>query len=354
MHHLKLVAACCLTALALTVAVARGEDVPQQMDPLPMQLSGTGLYVAGSTTEVHPDNIAFSPQYPLWSDGATKRRWLHIPRGRFIDASQPDTWEFPHGTKLWKEFSHGGRVETRLIERLNDGSWRYATYVWDAAGTKALRAPAAGIRALQVASAPGGRYAIPSEPDCRACHEGAAVPVLGVSALQLSPDRDPLAPHAEPRSAGDADLYTLVARGWLRNLPAALRDHPPRVSAPSPVARAALGYLHGNCGHCHSDTGSPPPVPLLLSQSTAAGDAAYAKIMRTLLNVRPRYRTPGLPDSAPVIDAGHPGTSVLAARMRSRDPRVQMPPIATQHVDDHAIKLIERWIQDQPRKEPHP
>ena len=115
-----------------------------------MHLSETGLYAAGSATAVRADNLPFSPQYSLWSDGATKRRWLHIPPGTSIDASRPDEWDFPPGTKLWKEFSHGRRVETRLIERLDDGTWRYATYVWNEEGTDARLAPAAGIRALPV------------------------------------------------------------------------------------------------------------------------------------------------------------------------------------------------------------
>jgi hypothetical protein len=112
------------------------------------------------------------------------------------------------------------------------------------------------------------RYAIPSRTDCLACHEGAAVPVLGFSALQLSADRDPLAPHAEPASG--TDLGALVARGLLRNLPPALLKQPPRIAAATPIERAALGYLHGNCGHCHSkpdEAGASVPVGVLLAQS---------------------------------------------------------------------------------------
>ena len=88
--------------------------------PLPLHLSETGLYVKGSATEIRPELVHFSPQYPLWSDGATKRRWIELPRGTFIDASNPDAWEFPPGTRLWKEFSVGRPVETRFIERLAD------------------------------------------------------------------------------------------------------------------------------------------------------------------------------------------------------------------------------------------
>jgi mono/diheme cytochrome c family protein len=177
-----------------------------------------------------------------------------------------------------------------------------------------------------------------------------------VGALQLSSDRDPLAPHGEARRPDDADLRGLIARGWLRNLPTALVDQPPRIYAPSPVARAALGYLHANCGHCHNDNGSPPPVDLVLAQSTAASEASYAKVMRSLVGAASRYRAPGMAASASIVDAGRPDGSVLIARLRSRDPRIQMPPLGTDLADPHALALVERWIHELPptRKEPHP
>jgi hypothetical protein len=307
--------------------------------PLPRSLRDTGLYVSGSITEVRAENLPFTPQYPLWSDGATKRRWLYVPPGRFIDASKPGEWEFPVGTKLWKEFSHGRPIETRYIERLADGTWRFAVYVWNEQGTDAVLAPASGIGSLPVQSAPNGRYAIPSEADCRACHEGAAVPVLGATALQLSPDCDPLA----PKRGDDVDLRALVARGWLRNLPPALLDSPPRIAASSQSERAALGYLHGNCGHCHNRDGDAPPVDLVLSHGVG-GAASARQVLGSLVGARSRYRAPGLPAAAPLIDPGRPEASVLVARMRSRNPQMQMPPLGTRVADAEALDVIERWI----------
>jgi hypothetical protein len=87
-----------LHGVLLLSGVASAADAPA----LPQHLRDTGLYA----DEVRP----FSPQYPLWSDGASKRRWIQVPGGTSIDATRPDAWEFPRGTKLWKEFSHGGRV----------------------------------------------------------------------------------------------------------------------------------------------------------------------------------------------------------------------------------------------------
>jgi hypothetical protein len=76
----------------------------------------------------------------------------------------PDAWVFPAGTRLWKEFSLGRPVETRFIERLADGTWQYATYIWNEEGTDATLAPADGIAALATRDG----YSIPSQSDCRA------------------------------------------------------------------------------------------------------------------------------------------------------------------------------------------
>jgi hypothetical protein len=329
-----------MTALAIASGDARAQG---SANPAPQRLRDTGLYAGSSTADVAPGILAFSPQYPLWSDGAKKRRWISLPPGTFIDASRADAWAFPRGTRLWKEFSVGRRVETRFIERLQDGSWRYATYVWNEAGTDAVLASADGVASLPLPLPGGRRYTIPSEPDCRACHEGAAAPVLGFSALQLSPDRDPQAPHAEPSTG--VDLRSLVARDWLRNLPPALLKDPPRIAAANATERAALGYLHGNCGHCHGkpdDAGASAPVGILLAQSVAEPNSAA--VLQSLLGASSRFRPAGAQHAAQLVVPGVSSASVLPMRMRSRDPRVQMPPLGTDTPDSEALALIERWI----------
>lgn len=311
---------------------------------LPQHLRDTGLHA--------DDVLSFSPQYPLWSDGADKRRWFRLPRGQRIDASQPDAWRFPPGTQLWKEFAYDGRpVETRYIERLPDGSWRYAAYLWNEDGSDAVLAPERGIAALPVRAAPGGRYTIPARTDCIACHGSTAVPVLGLSALQLSPDRDPLAAGAAPRRDADLDLRGLVERGALRGLPAALLAQPPRIPAATPVERAALGYLHGNCAHCHNTSGAQAPVDLTLAQRSVGSSAGLHDVLRSAVEAAGRYRPRGAAPGAQVIVPGDAEASVLALRMRSRDPQVQMPPLGTRFPDPEGLALVSRWInEDLPRR----
>ncbi|MEO4047413.1 hypothetical protein AAFN46_10035 [Pseudomonas sp. CAU 1711] len=326
-------------ALVVALELAPATGLAQPPAEPPARLSDTGLFAPDSHS-IAPGLLAFSPQYPLWSDGAVKRRWLAVPPGSVIDAAAPDAWVFPVGTRLWKEFAQGGRpVETRFIERLADGAWRYATYIWQADGLDATLAPAAGA-SLSVAAAPAGRYAVPSRDDCRACHEAGPTPVLGFSALQLSPERDAQAPHAESPAADVIDLQGLLTRGLLRNLPQALIDRPPRIEARSPTERAALGYLHGNCGHCHNATGPLALLELSLTQGTgSAADTEHS--LRTTVGRSSDARLKNLDTR---IVPGDAARSLLLLRMRSRNPVLQMPPLGTARTDTQANALIERWI----------
>jgi hypothetical protein len=346
--------ALCAAALVAASVIAVGAapaaaDRPGVTAPLPQRLSDTGLFMPGSTTEVQPGVLPFAPQYPLWSDGTRKRRWIRLPQGSTIDASRVDEWDFPVGTLLWKEFGYTRPIETRTIERLRDGTWRFAAYVWDAEGTDAVLAAAEGVT-VAAPGAPGGQYAVPSRTDCLACHEGAPVPVLGFSALQLSPDRDPQAPHAEPPRADRVDLKTLVASGVLRDLPPVLLAAPPRVQARTPTARAALGYLHGNCGHCHNAAGALTGLELVLAQQADPASRSADATIASLLGHSSRFRPHGGDASQRVAVAN--GTGVLAFRMKTENPLARMPPLGVRVVDTEGAALIERWISHDLQRTP--
>ncbi|MFO1303276.1 MAG: hypothetical protein U1F54_06060 [Burkholderiales bacterium] len=302
-----------LVTLATAVCALACALASAQASPPPARLSETGLFEPGA--------LEFSPQFPLWSDGAKKRRWIRLPAGTSIDGNDPDAWNFPPGTKLWKEFSFGRPVETRLVERLPDGSWRYATYVWNDEGTDARLAPEAGVRAMPVAGAPGGRYTVPSRADCLACHEGAPVPVLGFSAVQLA-----------------RDLRALDERGVVVRLPRALVENPPRIAAP------ALGYLHGNCGHCHNEAGAVAGIDLVLAQRAADPAASARRTMESLFGRASRFRVPGT--------AAGSRENVVAHRMQSTNPYQRMPPLGVAVADQEGIALVLQWIQQTTKETP--
>ena len=312
--------------------------------PLPETLRETGLYSDWDTKAIAAANLPYAPVYALWTDGAAKLRWLYLPAGTWIDASKPDAWEFPVGTRAWKEFRfHGQPAETRMIERTAEG-WRYASYVWRPDGTATL-VPARGIlNSVEIRA--GVRHAIPSRTDCTACHEAGPSRLLSVSALQLSAARDPLAPHAEAVPEGGVTLQTLVDRGLVRNLPADVATRAVRIDAPTPVSRAALGYLHANCGMCHTGAGEMASLGFSLQFTLArpAGDPPPA--LRTALAVPSHFRSSGRPDIIDCIAPGNADASMLVARMASRHPVLQMPPLGSRLVDEDALALLRRWIAE--------
>jgi len=311
-----------------------------QVQP-PRHLSETGLYVRKGSLQVAPANLSFSPQYPLWSDGAAKARWVFLPHGWPIDARDPDAWVFPVDTKFWKEFSfHGQRVETRLLWHATPTTWVFASYAWRSDESEAdLVAPEGLPGAAEVA--PGRFHRIPGVEDCISCHDNPKGPVLGFNALQLSPDRDPHAPHAEPLRPGMVTLPTLAERGLFRPLhPKFMEGPPPRIAA-DPLSRPVLGYLSTNCGVCHQRDNVIPGVHLDLRQPwRILGEPPG---LLSTLGQPTRFAIPGVDTRA--IAPGEPKASLVLHRMASRNPATQMPPLATVLVDEEATVLIRGWIE---------
>ena len=321
-----------VAAVLLTLAAGVSASVASEFggkEP-PARLCQTGLD--------DPATRPYLPQYPLWSDGATKSRWVQLPAGSRIDASDVDAWDFPVGTKFWKEFSFAGRkVETRLLWRSTPDKWTFATYVWNEAQTEATLAPAAGVpNAVELA--PGQRHTIPSIEDCRACHDNGRTEILGFSALQLSTDRDPAAPHAEPLTPGMVSLQTLAEEDRFSPPRPEFAARPPRIPGDA-VTRAVLGYLSANCGQCHNDRSSLATVRYPLKMPAYAADEDVANTVQTILGRTTKWDVPhSVPGTTAFVDA-------VIARMKSRRPSSQMPPLGTVRQDPQAIQLIRAWAE---------
>jgi hypothetical protein len=195
--------ACCEPREPLVVTDPCRED-PSSTDA-PADLRCTGLYEQWETKRVAWAARNFSPGTPLWSDGAEKRRWLYLPPGETIDASDPDEWVFPVGTKAWKEFSRGGRrIETRLFAKVTPDRWHRATYLWSADGETAVRTDG-GLGNWE-----GTGHEIPPVTLEGLVRDGGLVPALDPTAARV--------PEAMPAAQ-----------------------------------RAALSWLHINCGvSCHN------------------------------------------------------------------------------------------------------
>jgi hypothetical protein len=164
--------------------------------------------------------------------------------------------------------------------------------------------------------------------------------VLGFSALQLSSDRDPLAPNATAPQAGDVDLEELVRSGLVRNLPAPWREGAPRIAARTARERAALGYLHGNCASCHNGDGPLQRLGLRFDVPLAA---KVPPALTTAIGVPSGFARPGLTAR---IAAGAPEQSAVVHRLAATDALAQMPPFGRHLADGAALNLIEDWVRD--------
>ncbi len=340
--------AACAAVILLSETAATGASGSNPAAPRPPQfLSQTGLYVQPGTSRIDSRNLHYSPQYPLWSDGARKSRWVFIPPGTRIDAHDTDAWDFPVGTKFWKEFDFNGhKVETRLIWKTSPEAWVFATYLWSADEKDATLAPAEGVPSY-VEIVPGKRHNIPGVLDCRMCHDSGRTEILGFTALQLSTDRDPSAPHAEPLAPDMATLQTLEDKHLLRPSRADLLQNPPRIATDNPRTRSALGYLSANCGSCHNPQNPIASLGMMLLHSSLAATSGGEPALQTAVGVQSRWAIPGrAAGETQRLSPGAPERSAILYRMRSRSPISQMPPLGTTIADDEAVQLLTQWIRD--------
>jgi mono/diheme cytochrome c family protein len=335
-----------LVAVAVTQQVSRAAAAAG-LDPemLPQHLTETGLYAADDRAVVASGVRRFLPQYPLWSDGMTKQRWVLLPKGASIDATSELAWDFSVGTKFWKEFSlNGRRIETRMSWKVSPTRWLMASYIWNDDGTDAVLAPPEGVPGV-VEIAPGRRHSIPSRSDCTACHGSERTGPLGFNALQLSNDRDPNAIHGEPLAPGMLRLSDLVNQGALAPAPTHFITDPPRIRTSNPATRSVLGYLATNCMMCHNGGSDGTPLGPSLAMREMLDDADTA--VRNLIDRPSAWQVAGAAEGhSVVVHPGSPDLSALFVRLRSRAPSSQMPPLGTVVRDQQAVDAIGRWISD--------
>lgn len=304
-----------------------GTDSPSEASiaTFPNLLSETGLFANIAGEALNPGVRAYQPKYGLWSDGATKRRWILLPAGQKIDTSDMDFWKYPIGTKVWKEFTVGDtRIETRMLHKTGPSAtdWIMIAYQWKADQSDAVAVPDG------VSNADPSGHDIPDQTACHTCHATMQDALLGVTAIQLS------------HGLGGVTLSTLAAEG-------SLTVNPPSAGYTIPggsVAEQALGYLHANCGGCHN-----PKSYLAVRTSMELWESTSA--LSALETTRGYLTTVGQTNSFSTlhtIEPGYPDKSELFVRMSSRTPGIQMPPVGTEQIDTAALTAVKDFIASLP------
>lgn len=327
---------------------------------LPTVVSATGLYdnAKSKNRAVTAGIKAYEVNTPLWSDGASKQRFIDVPAGAKVTPTDSDQYAIPEKTVFIKNFSidtvYGDSLTRILIETrflvvaapTSGTAKRYLgfTYKWRRNQQDAdLLDPGAGLdTAILIrlnGKIVGKRWSYPSGTDCNQCHRGRGT--LGFITPQLNRP-DPANPSVNQikalYAAGilSADIYKSTLHRWV-----GLKD---TGTGATPEAKAR-SYLAANCSHCHGNKVSLEGADHDFDYFSPAKGTLFPQ-SKTGYVGKPSGKEPGFPK---IIYAGFPESSYVLFRMQSRGDLsyhglAQMPPLATYQMDSGAVKVMRDWI----------
>lgn len=310
----------------------------------PGLLSATGVFSDILTQTPSPGIIPYTVINPLWSDGATKNRYIALPPGGQITFAPTGEWSFPTGTVMIKTFMLAGKLlETRLILLTGSGpnTGYGVTYKWLANGSDAQLmgpgTPAALPDGLDEAQAGAGGqiWHYPSRNECITCHTSNAGFVLGPKTRQLNG----LYTYTLPSNVTDNQLRTWnylnmfttdIGEGNIGTFEKLVVVGDLTASA----TVQARSYLDANCSYCHRPGGVSTGWNGLFD--TAQGSM-------NLINVVPTKGNLGI-TGALLIYPQNPPLSVLYDRTNSLNALYKMQPLAHNVIDPQAVPTIAAWI----------
>jgi len=319
-----------LYALAL-VENAMHKLVPSPgapVDTFPDRLSKTACVDPSDPKKVASGLVPFGVNAQLWSDGATKDRFVALPDNAKITVKPDGDFDLPIGSVVMKSFKIDGKlIETRLLMRHDDGGWAGYTYEWNEAQTDAVL-----LRGSKTKTIGTRAWHYPSGAECARCHTEAAGRTLGLELGQLNGD---LVYGSTNRIANQ--LKTLDHIGYFSAPLGKPPSELPLIPSPegaAPLDARARAYLHANCAHCHQKNATPR-TKLDLRFSTTLKDSATCNVAAELGDV-------GVA-GAKLLVPGAPKQSVLSLRPHAIDVK-RMPPLATSVVDTQGLGVVDAWI----------
>ncbi len=301
----------------------------------PATLSAYGFFTDLKTRTPAARVTPYALNTPLFSDYASKQRYVYVPAGQSAPYDATAALDLPVGSALIKTFGYGEGaafrpIETRLLLRRASG-WVALPYVWNADLSDAVL-KRAGTRIPVSFTDPSGQsrsisYAVPNQNQCKDCHA-------------LSGAITPIGPTVRNLNDG-AQLARLVKAGVLASAPA----DAPRLARwddrSAPLNDRARAYLEVNCAHCHNPAGAASNSGLFLEN--ARGDPVALGIGK-----RPVAAGRGSGGFDFAIDAGQPERSIMIHRLTSTEPGVAMPELGRATAHAEGIALLSQWIAEMP------
>jgi len=330
---------------------------PTANGALPSILSQTGVFA--DTTNLVPTSglLPYSPNVPLWVDGAVGNRWLALPFDGGLDTPDQQVgfatngqWSFPSGTVFVQNLFLATdetnsnaplrRLETRLLVRdLNSGVYG-VTYKWRPDNSDADRLVNSLSEDILITNVTGIRtqtWYYPGPSDCPACHTPVANYVLGVNTRQLN------GAFTYPSSGITDNQLRVFNRLGLLNPgidEASIPGYAQLASLTnqsSSLTNRVRSYLDANCAQCHQPGGTGPTLDGRYDTPMASQNIIDSAVLDNL-----GY------DNARVVAPRDIWRSILYQRANSTNNLIKMPPLARNLVDTNAMAIIAAFINGLP------
>lgn len=296
--------------------------------------------------------IPYELNSPLFTDYASKKRFISLPNGTTLNYADDGVLEFPKGTIIIKNFyykkdelkseSSDVIIESRLlIKDSTTSKWTTLPYIWNEDQTEAylyilgkdidLTIEKGEVRKNQITF----KYSVPNVNMCKNCHvKNQDLVPLGPTARQLNRNNifnDTLEVNQLSYLSDNKMLIGLPSLSKIARLPNYAVGDSGNLNA------RARAYLDVNCAHCHRVGGSAKTSGLNLNYSEI-------NMYKVGVNKSPVAAGGGSGNLSYDIVPGHPEKSILLYRMQHLEPDIMMPEIGKNLLDEKGVKLIEEWI----------
>jgi uncharacterized repeat protein (TIGR03806 family) len=302
-------------------------------------LSDYGFFKGTVKDQIPADGVMpYALNSPLFSDYASKLRFVRLPEGKSVAYNPDSVLQFPVGAAIVKTFYYpidernpkkGRRLmETRILLHEAKG-WVALPYIWNKEQTDAVLEVAGGSDQVSWIDGAGKKqsfeYQVPNMNQCKGCHE-------------RSGEMTPIGPSVRQLNDGH-QLQNWSTTGLLKGLP---KEHIPALvnylDASASLDDRVKAYLDINCAHCHNATGPARSSGLYLDWNSK-DRTAYGFFKPPVAAGR------GSGNLSYDIVPGKPDQSILYYRMASRDPGVMMPELGRQLTHHEGVELVRNWIQ---------
>ncbi|GLQ32274.1 hypothetical protein [Litoribrevibacter albus] len=355
-------------------------------------LSDYNLFQNSTDPTANPNagGVIFDLTTPLFTDYASKYRFVFVPEGETIKYNENEVLSFPIGTVIAKTFTmpvdtsarDGDEVviETRLLIHRESG-WVARPYYWNPGSGNTDAALSISSKTVSVSTTHEGTtrtfdYIVPSQASCLSCHavQSAGLPKItlpiGPKARFLNRDFDYTSGSALIQTENETanQLTYWAEHGILSGLPN-LTSVPVTPSyrdeneagltnmSKAEVQDAAEAYLDINCAHCHRAGLSISEIQLgdgsYVDESyrgAAGSTGLQMEYNRNFEDDQTKFgvcKTPvaGGHNSYPQdVVPTRADLSYLRFRVDTTDSRHKMPELGRVTIHDEGVSLISAWI----------